>query len=206
MVDVGGLEIMTADKVTLRLNAVVTYKIVDARKAVSQTDDVRQALYRETQLVLRGGVGAREHDVSWRTKMPWRRTSRRTSVVGLVAPEGAPGLEITSVGIRNVILPGDMKDLMNKGTEAKKAAEANLISRCEEHAVAGQYGQATGGEPRPHATAGTGSPGEDRRERQAEYRHGREGPGRQGGQPVVMSRLRFEQSSREPFHFLVHIQ
>lgn len=48
MVDVGGQDIMTADKVTLRLNAVVTYKIVDARKAVSRTDDVRQALYRET--------------------------------------------------------------------------------------------------------------------------------------------------------------
>ena len=59
MVDVSGQEIMTADKVTLRLNAVVTYKIVDARKAVSQTDDVRQALYRETQLVLRAAVGAR---------------------------------------------------------------------------------------------------------------------------------------------------
>ena len=63
MVDVGGQEIMTADKVTLRLNAVVTYKIVDARKAVSQTDDVRQALYREAQLVLRAAVGARELDV-----------------------------------------------------------------------------------------------------------------------------------------------
>ncbi len=36
MVDVGGQDIMTADKVTLRLNAVVTYKIVDARKAVSR--------------------------------------------------------------------------------------------------------------------------------------------------------------------------
>jgi len=62
MLDVGGQEIMTADKVTLRINAVVTYRIVDARKAVSQTDDVRQALYRETQLVLRGVVGARELD------------------------------------------------------------------------------------------------------------------------------------------------
>ena len=58
MVDVGGQEIMTADKVTLRLNAVVTYRIVDARQAVSLTDDVRQALYRETQLVLRAVVGA----------------------------------------------------------------------------------------------------------------------------------------------------
>lgn len=40
-----------------------------------------------------------------------------------------------SVGIRDVILPGDMKDLMNKVTEAKKAAEANLIARREETAA-----------------------------------------------------------------------
>ena len=45
------------------------------------------------------------------------------------------GLEIASVGIRDVILPGDMKDLMNKVMEAKKAAEANLIARREETAA-----------------------------------------------------------------------
>ncbi len=48
---------------------------------------------------------------------------------------GELGLEIASVGIRDVILPGDMKDLMNKVTEAKKAAEANLIARREETAA-----------------------------------------------------------------------
>ena len=58
-VDVSGQEIMTADKVTLRMNAAVTYRIVDAQKAVRSTDDVRQALYREAQLALRAVVGAR---------------------------------------------------------------------------------------------------------------------------------------------------
>ena len=48
---------------------------------------------------------------------------------------GDLGLEIVSVGVRDVILPGDMKDLMNKVTEAKKAAEANLIARREETAA-----------------------------------------------------------------------
>ena len=48
---------------------------------------------------------------------------------------GGLGLEVISVGIRDVILPGDMKDLMNKVTEAKKAAEANLIVRREETAA-----------------------------------------------------------------------
>ncbi len=59
--------------------------------------------------------------------MIWPRNWKR-SVRQRVA---ALGLEVISVGIRDVILPGDMKDLMNKVTEAKKAAEANLIVRRE---------------------------------------------------------------------------
>ena len=47
----------------------------------------------------------------------------------------AIGLEVLTVGIRDVILPGEMKDLLNKVTEAKKAAEANLIVRREETAA-----------------------------------------------------------------------
>ncbi len=45
------------------------------------------------------------------------------------------GLAIASVGIRDIILPGEMKELMNKVTEARKAAEANLIARREETAA-----------------------------------------------------------------------
>jgi regulator of protease activity HflC (stomatin/prohibitin superfamily) len=131
MIDVSGQDIMTADKVTLRLNAVVTYRVVDARKAVTATADVRQALYRETQLVLRAFVGARELD-PFLTDKDTVSSEIETAVRGRAA---ALGLDIASVGIRDVILPGDMKELMNKVTEAKKAAEANLIARREETAA-----------------------------------------------------------------------
>ena len=131
MIDVSGQDIMTADKVTLRLNAVVTYRVVDARKAVTATDDVRQALYRETQLVLRAIIGARELDL-FLTDKDAVASDIESAVRGRAAELG---LEIASVGIRDVILPGDMKELMNKVTEAKKAAEANLIARREETAA-----------------------------------------------------------------------
>ncbi|MFN0053707.1 MAG: slipin family protein [Planctomycetales bacterium] len=131
IVDVGGQEIMTADKVTLRLNAVVTYKVADARKSISQTDDVRQALYRDTQLVLRGVVGTRELDPFLTDKDAVAREIEEN----VRRRAGELGLEIASVGIRDVILPGEMKDLMNKVTEARKGAEANLISRREETAA-----------------------------------------------------------------------
>lgn len=129
--DVSGQEIMTADKVSIRMNALVTYRIVDARKAASCSDDVRQSLYREAQLALRAVVGVRELDAFLADKDSVARELQqaiRQRAVEL-------GLEVVSAGIRDVILPGDMKDLMNRVTEAKKAAEANLISRREETAA-----------------------------------------------------------------------
>ena len=45
------------------------------------------------------------------------------------------GVSVTGLGICDVILPGEMKDLMNKVTEARKAAEAALITRREETAA-----------------------------------------------------------------------
>jgi len=131
MFDVAGQDIMTADKVTLRMNAIVTYRIVDARAAVSTSDDVRQTLYREAQLALRAVVGARELDAFLMEKDGV--ASELTEMVRTRAK--VLGVELIAVGIRDVILPGEMKDLMNKVTEAKKAAEANLIARREETAA-----------------------------------------------------------------------
>ena len=130
-VDVGGQEIMTADKVTLRVNAVATYRLVDVEKSLSLTCDYRQSLYREVQLALRAIVGAKELDAFLINK-----DDIATEIEKDICQRSAKfGLEILSVGIRDVILPGEMKDLMNKVTEAKKAAEANLIVRREETAA-----------------------------------------------------------------------
>jgi len=131
VVDVAGQEIMTADKVTLRLNAVVAFKVADPLKAVSTVEDYRQALYREAQLALRGVIGTRELDALLSDKDAVAR-----ELDGIVRARVASfGLEVVALGIRDVILPGEMKDLMNKVTEAKKAAEAALITRREETAA-----------------------------------------------------------------------
>ncbi len=130
-IDVSGQEIMTADKVTLRLNALVAYRVVDARQSVTVVNDAKQTLYREAQLALRAVIGTRELDILLADKDVVSREldellRRRASELGL---------ELISVGVRDIILPGEMKDLMNKVTEAKKAAEANLIVRREETAA-----------------------------------------------------------------------
>ena len=88
---------------------------------------MRQALYRDTQLVLRGVIGTHELDVFLTDKDAVAKEIEEN----VRRRAGELGLEIASVGIRDVILLGDMKDLMNKVTEARKAAEANLIARRE---------------------------------------------------------------------------
>jgi len=130
-VDIGGQELMTSDKVTLRINAVVTFRVVDPERALGQSSDVRQALYRETQLVLRSVVGARELDQFLTDKDAVSRELEES----LRGRTTELGLELRSVGIRDVILPGEMKDLMNRVTAARKEAEANLILRREETAA-----------------------------------------------------------------------
>ncbi len=90
--------------------------------------------YGETRIIVRCGLGcqdARDLDQFLTDKDVVARELEETVRRRVTAL----GLAVVSAGIRDVILPGDMKDLMNRVTEAKKAAEANLIARREETAA-----------------------------------------------------------------------
>ena len=131
VLDISGQDIMTADKVTLRLNALVAYRIVDPLRSVMEVDGAAQALYRSAQLALREAVGAKELDTLLVSK-----DALGSELAERIRPRAAElGIAVVDAGIRDIILPGDMKDLMNKVTEAKKAAEASLITRREETAA-----------------------------------------------------------------------
>ncbi|MBN2163094.1 MAG: slipin family protein [Pontiellaceae bacterium] len=131
VLDVAGQEIMTADKVTLRMNAVLAYRISDVAKSVEVAADVEQSLYREVQLALRSEVGSRELDALLSDK-----DSVTQSLENTVRRQAATmGIEIISTGIKDIILPGEMKQLLNKVIEARKASEANAIMRREETAA-----------------------------------------------------------------------
>ena len=129
--DISGQEIMTADKVTLRLNALVAYRVTDPLRSVTEVDGPARALYVAAQLALREAVGTKDLDTLLASK-----ESLAAELSEAVKPRAAElGVTVVSAGVRDVILPGDMKELMNKVTEAKKAAEASLITRREETAA-----------------------------------------------------------------------
>ena len=129
-VDITGQEILTADKVTLRLNAQLVFRVVDAEKAAATSDDVRTVVYREVQMALRAAIGTRDLDALLNDK-----DALAAEVTGAVRPRAAEfGVEVVTVGVRDLILPGDMRTLLNKVIEAKKTAEAGVITRREEAA------------------------------------------------------------------------
>ena len=131
VLDVAGQELMTADKVTLRLNAVVAFRVVDAVRALVTVEDYSKALYRESQLALRGVIGSRELEAFLSDKEQVAH-----ELAGLIRERASAfGLETVSFGIKDIILPGEMKAILNRVTEAKKAAEADLITRREETAA-----------------------------------------------------------------------
>jgi regulator of protease activity HflC (stomatin/prohibitin superfamily) len=131
VLDVPGQEVLTADRVTLRLTAVGVYKVVDPVRAVTATDDAKQALYREVQLAVRAAVGTRTLDALLADK----EALAKDLAEAVKAKSAGFGLELISLGVRDLILPGEMKDLLNKVIEARTAAEAAVITRREEAAA-----------------------------------------------------------------------
>ena len=131
LLDIASQEVTTADKVSLRLNAVVAFKVSDPLQALTSSEDFQQSLYREAQLVLRTALGARGLDDLLASK----EKVAEEMAEALRPRAQSLGLEIVTLGLRDLILPGEMRQLMNRVTEAQKAAEANLIARREETAA-----------------------------------------------------------------------
>ncbi|QQS53288.1 MAG: slipin family protein [Candidatus Competibacteraceae bacterium] len=130
-VEVSGQEILTKDKVSLRVNLSAVYRIADPVKARGELGNIAEYLYRTLQFGLRQAIGTQPLDGLLGDKDPLDRVVRNY-VAERVNPHG---LELETVGIKDVILPGEMKDILNQVVTAEKAAQANVIRRREEVAA-----------------------------------------------------------------------
>lgn len=126
--EVGGQEILTKDKVGLRINVTANYRFENALKAVQAAKDPLDFLYKEIQFGLRAAVGTRTLDALLEDKGAVDR-----AVFAHVHDKFAEmGIEVRGIGVKDIILPGAMKDILGKVVEAEKAAQANIIRRREE--------------------------------------------------------------------------
>jgi regulator of protease activity HflC (stomatin/prohibitin superfamily) len=131
VIEVAGQEILTRDKVPLRVNLNAGYRVTDVLTAFGRQAKPVDYLYKELQFGLRAAIGTRTLDELLENKVEIDRTvaehiARRV--------EGY-GVEVDSVGVKDIILPGEMKTILAKVVEAEKAAMANVIRRREETAA-----------------------------------------------------------------------
>lgn len=128
--EIAGQELLTKDKAALRINFFVQFKVTDAVKVLAENRDYEKQLYILLQLALRQTVSALSLD-----ELLSKKDSLGAEILSEVSQKAkAMGIEVTEAGIRDVILPGEMKDIMNQVLVAEKKAQANSIMRREETA------------------------------------------------------------------------
>jgi regulator of protease activity HflC (stomatin/prohibitin superfamily) len=129
--EVAGQEILTRDKVSLRVNLTALWQVLDAVQARTRLVNFVEYVYKELQFALREAVGGRTLDELLGDKGAF---DREISAVVAGKLDGN-GVVVRSVGVKDVILPGEMKVILNQVVEAEKIAQANLIRRREEIAA-----------------------------------------------------------------------
>ena len=129
--EVPGQEILTRDKVTVRVNLSAVYEIVNGATARSAVRDVEQHLYRTLQIAVRQTLGKRTLD-----EVLAEKADIDESVSGEVRREmELYGVRVLAIAIKDIILPGDIREILNQVVTAEKQAQANLIRRREETAA-----------------------------------------------------------------------
>ena len=131
LLHVTGQEVMTKDRVSLRLNLSAAFRVEDARRLATVSRTPEDVLYLAMQLAAREAVSTRTLDelLAAREELATQLEAEVRARVELV------GLRLLTFGVKDVILPGDMKALLNRVIEAQKEAEANVILRREETAA-----------------------------------------------------------------------
>lgn len=126
--DIVGQEILTKDKIGIRMNVACMYKIRDAVEFVATISDLKGQLYPAVQLVIREIVGNYKLDEILEAK----EQISKEIYEALKDREEMFCVTFLTAGIKDIILPGEIREIMNSVLVAEKTAQANVISRREE--------------------------------------------------------------------------
>ena len=164
---------LTRDKVSLRVNLAASIRVTDPVAARTRVAKFGDYVYREP--AVRPAQGDRRQDAG---RLLGDKASLDADIFGYVRGRVTElGIEVLGVGVKDVILPGEMKDILNSVVQAEKAAQVNVIRRREEANAtrSPQHRQADRGQPGADAPEGARDPGEGHREDRQAHRVRRPG-------------------------------
>lgn len=131
-VDVPEQEAISKDNISIKINAVIYYKVVDAGKAVIEVENFRYATGQLAQTTMRNAVGEVTLDELLRSR---EEISNRISTIVDRATDPW-GIKVDTVELKDILLPDDMKRTMAKEAEAEREKRAVIIKAEGEVAAA----------------------------------------------------------------------
>ena len=138
VMDVPPQEVITRDNVSVKVNAVIFFRVLDAAKAVISVEDYLYATSQIAQTTLRSVLGQQELDdlLSSRDKINQELTR-------IIDEHTNPwGIKVAAVEVKNVDLPQDMQRAMSKQAEAERERRAKVINADGEFQAAAKLSEA----------------------------------------------------------------
>jgi regulator of protease activity HflC (stomatin/prohibitin superfamily) len=131
---------ITRDNVTVRVDAVVYYRVIEPVRAVVQVQDYQFAMAQVAQTSLRSVIGKSELD----DLLSNREQLNQGLEVMLDNPAASWGIEIDRVEIKDVALPESMKRSMSRQAEAERERRARIITADGEFQASQRLSEAAG--------------------------------------------------------------
>ena len=122
-VDIAPQEAVTADSVTIKINAVLYYRIIDPMKAISRVENYQMAVYQASMTTLRNIVG--QHNLDDMLQSRDKINARVQEIVDEITEPW--GVAIERVELKDVEIPISMQRAMAKEAEAAREKRARLI-------------------------------------------------------------------------------
>jgi len=133
-------EAITKDNVTVKVNAVAFFRVVDPSSAIVQVEDFRRATWQIAQTTLRSVLGQSSLD-----ELLTHRESINQRLQQIIDEQTEPwGIKVSIVEVKDVELPETMKRAMAKQAEAEREKRAKIIHAEGEFAAAQNLRQAAG--------------------------------------------------------------
>ncbi|MBU1027349.1 MAG: slipin family protein [Candidatus Margulisbacteria bacterium] len=122
-VDVPDQEAMTRDNISVRINAVIYYKVKSAEKSVIEVENFYFAMSQLAQTTMRNIVGEGSLD-----EVLSQRENIANKIQQIIDKASDPwGIQVVDVSLKDIILPEDMKRTMAKQAEAEREKRAVII-------------------------------------------------------------------------------
>ncbi|MCF7846035.1 MAG: slipin family protein [Candidatus Peribacteraceae bacterium] len=137
-VDVPDQEAMTKDNVSVRINAVIYYKVKDAARSIIEVEDFRNATAQLAQTTMRNVVGEVPLD-----DLLGKRDAVSKKIKSIVDEATDPwGIDVSNVELKDIGLNDEMKRVMGKEAEAEREKRAVIIKAEGEIAAAANMSKA----------------------------------------------------------------